>query len=141
VISGLRDPLAPDPQGLLRSAGLDPRQAEFHWSAYYALDDAILVQRAVALLKPPAGVGLSVSDGILHAQGIAPDDWLATFPARAAMIPGIRDVEASNLIGATEAEFQRLVGVIQSAVITFPVGSDEVSPAQSASLRLLAPGS
>jgi len=139
VISGLRDPLAPDPQALLRSADLDPRQAEFHWGAYYALDDPILLQRAVALLKPPAGVGLSVSDGILHAQGIASDDWLATFPARAAMIPGIRDVEASHLIGATEAEFQRLAGVIQSTVLTFPVGSAEISPIQSASLKLMAP--
>jgi outer membrane protein OmpA-like peptidoglycan-associated protein len=139
VISGLRDPLSADPQALLQSSGLDPRQAEFHWGAYYALDDPILQQRTVALLKPPAGVSLTVADGTLHAQGIAPDDWLASFPSRGAMIPGIRDLDVSRLIGATEAEFQRLAGVIQSTVLTFPVGSADLPPAQSASLKLLGP--
>ncbi|MGH9676312.1 MAG: OmpA family protein, partial [Candidatus Acidiferrum sp.] len=47
VIRGLRDPLSSDPQSLLQRAGLDPRKAEFHWAGYYALDDAIVQQRAV----------------------------------------------------------------------------------------------
>jgi outer membrane protein OmpA-like peptidoglycan-associated protein len=139
VISGLRDPLSSDPQALLGTTGLDPRQAEFHWGAYYALDDPILEQRVVALLKPPAGVNLSVADGALYAQGVAPDDWMASFPSRAAMIPGIRDVDASHLISATEVEFRRLEGLIHSTVLTFPVGSAELAPAQSASLKLLGP--
>jgi len=139
VISGLRDPLSADPQALLQSSGLNPTQAEFHWSAYYALDDPILQKRAANLLKPPASVSLGVTDGVLHVQGVAPDDWLASFPARAAMIPGIRDVEMSRLAGASEAEFQRLQGVIRAAVVTFPIGSAEIIPSQSASLKVLLP--
>lgn len=139
VISGLRDPLAPDPQALLQTAGLDSRGAEFHWAAYYALDDPILQQRVVSMLKPPAGVHLSVADGSLRAQGIAPDDWFASFPSRAAMIPGIRDVDASHLVSTTEAEFERLGSIIYSAVLTFPVGSADLVPDQAASLKLLAP--
>ncbi len=66
AIRGLRDPLAPDPQQFVKSAGLDPAKAEFHWGAYYALDDAILQQRATQLLAPPQGVTLAVKDGILR---------------------------------------------------------------------------
>jgi outer membrane protein OmpA-like peptidoglycan-associated protein len=139
VISGLRDPLSSDPLAILRTTGLDARQAEFHWGAYYALDDPILQQRVVTVLKPPAGVVLTVADGMLRAQGVAPDDWLASFPSRAAIIPGIRDVEASGLISATEAEFRRLGAVIHSTVLTFPVGSADLVPGQSASVHLLAP--
>jgi len=75
----------------------------------------------------------------LHAQGVAPDDWIASFLSRAAMIPGIRDVDASHLISATEAEFQRLEGVVDSTVLTFPVGSADLVPDQAASLKALAP--
>jgi outer membrane protein OmpA-like peptidoglycan-associated protein len=138
VITGLRDPLSVDPQALLQSARLDSRQAEFHWSAYYALDDPILQQRVAGVLKPPAGVRLNVADGLLQAQGVAADEWFANFESRAAMIPGVRDVDASHLISATESEFRRLSGVIHSTVITFPVGSADLVPAQSDSVKLLA---
>jgi OOP family OmpA-OmpF porin len=139
VISGLRDPLSTDPQVLLRTTGLDARQAEFHWGSYYALDDPILQQRVVSTLKPPAGVSLSVEDGVLHAQGVAPDEWMVTFASRAAMIPGIRNLDAPRLIGATEAEFERLNAAIHSTVLRFPVGSADITPDQSASLQALAP--
>lgn len=124
---------------LLSNAGLDSRQAEFHWGAYYSLDDSILRQRAVTLLKPPPGVNLSVTDGILFAQGNSPDAWFASLPAKASMIPGVREVNTAGLISASESEFQRLAGVIQSTVLTFPVGSAALAPAQSAPLKNLAP--
>ena len=65
-IRGLRDPLAPDPRQFVAQAGLDPAKSEFHWGAYYALDDAILQQRATQLLAPPQDVTLNVKDGILQ---------------------------------------------------------------------------
>ena len=140
VIAGLRDPLSADPQTLLRTTTkLDAREAEFHWGAYYALDDPILQQRVAMALQPPPGVNLSVTDGILRAHGIAPDEWFASFASRAAMIPGIRNVDASDLISANDAEFQRLGAAIQSTVLTFPTGSSEILPDQANSLKLLAP--
>lgn len=139
VITGLRDPLSSDPQALLQEAGLDSRQAEFHWAAYYALDDPILQRRVAGVLKPPVGVQLSVADGVLRAQGIAPDAWFANFQSRAATIPGVRDVDSSRLISATEAEFQRLKLVISSTVITFPIGSADLVPAQFDSVSRLTP--
>jgi len=139
IISGLRDPLSSDPLALLQSVGLDPRQVQFHWGAYYALDDPILQQRAVNLLRPPPGVNITVADGMLSTQGVAPDDWFTTLSARASTIPGIRAVDVSRLIGANQAEFHRLESLIQSTVLTFPVGSAELSSAQSDSLKLLSP--
>jgi OOP family OmpA-OmpF porin len=139
VIRGLRDPLSADPQALLATTGLDSRQAEFHWGSYYALDDSILQLRIASMLRPPPGVSLSVVDGVLHAQGIAPDDWTASLASRAAMIPGIRAVDAAHLISASEAEFERLSAVIRSTVLRFPVGSADLTSDQAVSLQALAP--
>ena len=139
VISGLRDPLSVNPQTLLQASGLNPSQAQFHWGSYYALDDPILEKRAVNILRPPPGVSFSMADGLLRAQGVAPDDWVSSFQSRATMIPGIRDVETPELLGTSEAEFERLRGSIQSAVVLFPVGSADIPPAQSAFLKALAP--
>ena len=71
VIWGLRDPLASDPSGFLKEANLDPKSAEFHWGAYYALDDAIVQRRATAQLAPPEGVALAVENGTLFPRGSA----------------------------------------------------------------------
>ncbi len=53
VIRGLRDPLAEDPERFVKAAGLNRDNAEFHWGGYYALDDAIVRQRARAIACSP----------------------------------------------------------------------------------------
>ena len=91
VIRGLRDPLAADPQALLQRAGLNAGKAEFHWAGYYALDNAIIEQRAATQLRPPAGVRLSFSDGVLSAEGEAPGTWAEHFRNAAPLIAGVRE--------------------------------------------------
>lgn len=50
-ISGLRDPMAADPVTLLRSSGLDPSKAAFHFADYHSLDPRFAQQRRFADLK------------------------------------------------------------------------------------------
>ncbi len=76
-IRGFKDPLAPDPNALLSHAGLDPNNAEFDLAPYYSLDDAIVVQRARQLLRPPEGVKLSEHQGELDVEGTASPQWIA----------------------------------------------------------------
>jgi outer membrane protein OmpA-like peptidoglycan-associated protein len=139
VIRGLRDPLAADPATLLKSAGLDESAAEEHWAGYYALDDAIVQMRATALLEPPAGVKFVVRDGVLRPEGEAPTTWAASLRNKALLLPGVRELDLSQLTDTDAAEFARLQKVVEAAIIRFPVGSAALSPAETAELEQLAP--
>jgi outer membrane protein OmpA-like peptidoglycan-associated protein len=140
VIRGLRDPLAPDPRKFIDDAHLDSSQAEFHWGSYYALDDALLQQRAVAALAPPAGVQLSVKDGVLQVNGDGQPSakWLSDLRARALLIPGIRSVDFGRFT-PEQIAFDEAKNRIQATVIMFPLASAALSSAELANIRNLLP--
>jgi outer membrane protein OmpA-like peptidoglycan-associated protein len=139
VIRGLRDPLANDPQENVKSTGLDPGKADFHWGAYYALDDAIVQQRATLLLSPPHGLRLEVRDGVLRLSGVAPGRWINEIQARALLVPGIRRVDLSGEFSPEQIAFNLAKSDIQDIVVKFPVGSAELSATNLAALRNLIP--
>jgi outer membrane protein OmpA-like peptidoglycan-associated protein len=137
VIRGLRDPLAADPQGFVSAAQVNPAGAEFQWGAYYALDDAIVQQRAAALLAPPPGVTLSVKDGVLRFAGEPTSKWLSDLRARALLVPGIRAVDLGEF-GPEWLAFNEAKGEVQGLVIKFPVGSAVLSDSERAALHGIA---
>lgn len=138
VIRGLRDPLAPDPLQFVRDARLDPSQAEFHWGPYYALNDALVQQRAIAALAPPTGVSLSVTDGVLHLDGQLPAKWLNDVRSRALLIPGIRSLDLGRFTPEQMA-FDEVKNRVQAIIVRFPVASASISAAEVANLRTLMP--
>jgi len=138
VIHGLRDPLAADPEKFVEDAHLNRTQAEFHWGAYYALDDALVQQRAITELAPPAGVSLSVKDGVLHVEGRPPAKWLNDLRSRGLLIPGIRALDLGRFT-PEQIAFDEAKGKIQVAVVRFSVASAALSSAERASLRNLLP--
>ncbi|MGA2811964.1 MAG: OmpA family protein [Candidatus Acidiferrum sp.] len=137
VIRGLRDPLSADPQSLLKQTGLDASQAEVRLGGYYALDDAIVQKRAAVLLQTPPGVEMTVSDGVLHAEGQAPASWAGALRNRALLLPGIREVDLSQLTDTDQAEFERLQRLVQAAIIRFPLGSSVLTTEETAALQRL----
>lgn len=139
VIRGLRDPLASDPSGFLKEADLDPKSAEFHWGAYYALDDAIVQKRASAQLAPPEGVALVVKDGTLLPRGSASSAWAADLTRRAVNIPGIRAVNLAGLRIEESAALAEARKEIQNTVIKFPLASATLSATALSSLHTVAP--
>jgi outer membrane protein OmpA-like peptidoglycan-associated protein len=118
-IEGLRDPLAADPSALLAQRQLDPRDAEFHWSAFYALDDSLVLKRAVTLLQPPAGVTLAVTNGVLHAAGNCTYAWERALRERAPLIAGVGQVDDSQL------------NSLGSTIILFDLAHAEINPRQA----------
>ncbi len=133
-IQGLRDPLAVDPSSLLGK--LNPRSAEFHWSAFYALDDSLVLKRAIALLHPPADVTLSVQDGVLHAAGDSSAEWKKSMQERAPLIAGVTAVDDQDL--NDENSPKRLKAALESRVILFDIARAEVSPRQRQGLEAAA---
>src|SRR5262245_723941 len=57
-VTGLRDPLSPDPTTLLAAADLLPAEVEGHWQPYLALDPVLALKRFQTSLSPPTGVTL-----------------------------------------------------------------------------------
>jgi len=137
VIHGLRDPLAPDPGKFIVDAHLDPSRVEFHWGAYFALDDALVQQRAIVALAPPQGVSLSVKDGVLHVEGQPTAKWLTDLRSRALFLPGVRAVDLGRFT-PEQLAFDEAKSGIQAAILKFPTGSATLSGAELASLRNVA---
>lgn len=135
AIRGLRDPLAADPAEFVKGANLNPNEAEFHWSAYYALDDAIVARRAAARLSPPTSVTLVVENGTLVPRGSAAPAWVSDLDRRALEVPGIRGVDLSHMLIEDTPAFGLAKAKVTSTVITFALGSAELSAEDVASLR------
>jgi OOP family OmpA-OmpF porin len=117
-VAGLRDPLAPDPQMFLDTVGLDPQRVESRWDPYISLLPDLILRRARANLDPPAGLDLSLRDGVLIATGAAPTDWIDRARHVAPTIPGVVGfVVADQVLSDLAAEIQR-------RSVFFAVGSD-----------------
>jgi outer membrane protein OmpA-like peptidoglycan-associated protein len=105
LVAGLRDPLAIDPQLVLRQVGIDPARVATSWAPYQALDPEIVLKRFKASLDPPAGVTLAVEGGRIVAQGSASSAWLERARMAGELLPagapgidlsGVRDVDKAG---------------------------------------------
>jgi outer membrane protein OmpA-like peptidoglycan-associated protein len=129
-IQGFKDPLAPDPNTLLKQAGLDPQNAQFDLAPYYSLDDSIVVQRARQLLSPPESVTLSENHGQLHVEGTASPQWISHVQERAPYIAGVASVDTSHLQNSHLLQLNVPKSAIESVILVFPVGRAELEPGQ-----------
>ncbi|MER9770632.1 OmpA family protein [Mesorhizobium sp. M0220] len=75
-ISGLRDPLAADPQALLSGTEVDPARVHSQWQFYQSLDPKFVLKRLIVSLTPPKSVRLSIVEDHIVAEGEAPDTWI-----------------------------------------------------------------
>ncbi|MER8525829.1 OmpA family protein [Mesorhizobium sp. M0814] len=75
-ISGLRDPLAADPQSLLAGTQVDPARVHSQWQFYQSFDPEFVLKRLTASLVPPDSVRLSIVNDRIVAEGEAPDTWI-----------------------------------------------------------------
>jgi outer membrane protein OmpA-like peptidoglycan-associated protein len=87
VISGLRDPLAIDPQFLLRQMGINPDDVISQWAPYEAMQPQFVIERLRSSLEPPPSVTLAVEADHTVAQGSAPSDWLDRARVAARALP------------------------------------------------------
>jgi OOP family OmpA-OmpF porin len=127
-IRGLRDPLAIDPRALAKTAGLDPRKAEFQWQGYYSLDDAMVLRRAQQILRPPETAVLAVDRGTLRVAGESTAEWAAQLRGRAVLIPGVLALDDHNLNNPNVLLRQK--AAIESAIVLFAVGSSDIATDQ-----------
>ncbi len=135
-LTGLRDPLAADPDALLRDSGLDPEKVTAQWNAYYALDPAFILKRARLILSPPDTARL-VSEGTrLIAEGTAPAAWIRESRILARLLPGLDHYDDRRLVERSLEEASRQ---ITQASILFEQGRGDIhTPEQRHSLSRIA---
>jgi OOP family OmpA-OmpF porin len=133
VVTGMRDPLARDPQSLL-PAGLAATAVEGRWSPFYSLDPAIVAARAQAVLRPPAGVTFNVRDGVLETQGPVTLEWVAEASRLAPLLPGITRYDAAAALAGMIADTTK---ALESRPVLFAKGAASPLPTERAALEAL----
>jgi OOP family OmpA-OmpF porin len=137
VLAGLRDPLAVDPQHLLPQAGLDPTQVTGYWEPYQSLHPTFVLRRAQTSLAPPATVHLSLANGVLHATGEAPHQWIVEATRLARLIPGVEAWQRDGLIDTTLTELALLTQQIEQGTLLFRRGTAQLVSGQEEVLQPL----
>ncbi|TRC96839.1 OmpA family protein [Mesorhizobium sp. WSM4303] len=138
-ISGLRDPLAADPQSLLSGTQVDPARVHSQWQFYQSLDPKFVVKRLTASLSPPKSVQLSIVQGRIVAVGEAPAGWINRAQAAAEQLSADGVVlDVSQLREMNLAELNYLREAIQTTDIFFSSGKVVPGPEQTPVLDRLA---
>ena len=134
-VTGLRDPLARDPQMFLAGAGLAADDVVGTWTPYYALEPALVAARATHVMRPPQGVTLTVVNNVLTVQGDAPIEWVEEARRLAPFVAGAGSFDAT---AAIDAMAQKTIEAIQSERLLFIRGSVRFAPGQDAMVARLA---
>jgi len=135
-VSGLRDPMAIDPNRLLNEYNIDSAQVTSEWEPYYALHEGIISKRARKILNAPNTVSFRNRDGILYVSGLASRSWIKSAREKAVSIPGVMQFKEENLfdINASELFLARVSVQLeppQSVYMTFDDGTLTLSGSAS----------
>ena len=111
-ISGIRDPLAVDPQTLIQQANLNPKMVISQWKPYLSLEPQFIATRAEKFLEAPKTVSLKVdNNGVLSATGYAPRQWILAARNSWRFLPGVTQFNDKNL---QDIELKELEAYINS---------------------------
>lgn len=133
-VSGLRDPLAEDPEQVLVEKGLAAEQITAHWTPFYSLDPMLVEQRTKALLRPAATTTLRYEDGRLTASGTASESWVTRAKQIAPLIPGVREYREDGLRVVSVSD---LISQVSRLSFFFETGSSTLSETELSKIEPL----
>ena len=136
-ITGLRDPLAADPQAIVSAAGFAAGGIASHWQPYFALTPGMVLKRATQRLNPPPGAKLELRGETLVATGSASGAWVESVRKSAESIPGISAIDTSGVLDVGMLALAAKKKEIDETVVFFGEGL-EIAPNQEAALKQLA---
>jgi len=136
-LSGLRDPMATDPEDLLAASKVKPEKVSAHWQPFQSFDDELLLKRVKSLINPPGTVSIRVENGVLTASGNASHQWIANSRDLLRTLPGISAFETGALMDETLQSAQELIERIEKVELFFRSGSTRLLPDQHSKIDLL----
>lgn len=127
-VSGLRDPLAVDPDVVLRQSSLDPARVVSRWTNYQSLEPTFVLKRLIDTIKPPPTVSMILQGNRIVALGSASEAWLRRAHSTTEGLPaGTPPVDFTAVEDLDTGLLGKLRAAIQSNQILF----DNNSPAPS----------
>jgi hypothetical protein len=96
-VRGLRDPLVPDPVGMLVKSGISPDDINSRWESYHSLAPELIKERIRRSINPPPSVSISLRNGIESLNGTAPWSWVEHVPAKIQGISGVTHVRIDGV--------------------------------------------
>jgi OOP family OmpA-OmpF porin len=118
-VSGLRDPLAADPNEMLRNENLNPEKLIGKWEPYQAMYPEFVLERARTATRPPETVALAIDDGVLSISGSARHRWIEEARKVAPAIPGVYRLDDTDLIDTDVVNLQSTVRAINRRMPRF----------------------
>ena len=137
MLTGLRDPLAADPEQLLQATLLQPDSITSQWEPYQALHPDFVLKRAHRILNPPATVRLTLDQNQLIATGSAPRKWISTAKTLTRAIAGVTHFQMDSLEDEDVQAVARYKTDIEKSILRFEVNSVQLAPDQEENLVLL----
>jgi OOP family OmpA-OmpF porin len=95
-VSGLRDPMAIEPTGILSAYGYDSDDVKQNWKPYQDMSPEFVLNRAKKILKPPKDTELKFEKGILTATGDVSGSWFAGAEKIAPAIAGVDEIRLAE---------------------------------------------
>ena len=118
----MRDPLAIDPEQVLRDMSLDPARVVSQWQPYQSLDAEFVLKRVQTSFAPPPSVSFTIEGGRIVAKGAATLTWLQRARTFARMLPaGAPAVDLSQVQDINSGVLGKLREAIQIQGHTFRV--------------------
>jgi outer membrane protein OmpA-like peptidoglycan-associated protein len=136
--TGLRDPLAADPQDVLAGLGVDTGRVQGSWKPYLSADAPIVLARIGRALAPPPSVRLAFEGDTVVATGAADVDWLRSAPRRATGIPGAARLDTRQVTPLLPAALRPVADTIHATLVLFAPGSALLTPEAAATVRAVA---
>lgn len=131
VVSGLRDPLADDPEGLLGHHGFNRDVVLSRWFPYQSLDSKFVLARARRCLVPPADVSLAVRGDELVIEGKATHAWIEHARIGGKSVAGIHSVNMDGLVDLDLKAVQSASAQVERHVFKFLVDTPDLWPGQA----------
>jgi outer membrane protein OmpA-like peptidoglycan-associated protein len=138
IVSGMRDPLAADPQTFLQPANLNPNKVIGEWESYLSLEPQLISTRAKAFLQTPNTVSLKADhQGILYLSGAAPRQWIQEARKSWRFIPGVTQLNEQKLEATELIQLKTYQQQIEQEMLFFSEGTTNLNPGEDAKLTNL----
>ncbi|MCJ8282926.1 MAG: OmpA family protein, partial [Rivularia sp. ALOHA_DT_140] len=147
LIKGMRDPLAIQPDKLIRQTNLNPKQVIHQFKPFISLERKIILKRASLLLEKPQTVTFKLDEnGVLSATGSAAREWILSARKQQQSlsilgITGYEDKELKDLdidqLNAYKKEIEEIIFLFEQGNTKFVLGEKEKLSKLSSKLQNL----
>ncbi|MEB3218081.1 MAG: OmpA family protein [Nostocales cyanobacterium 94392] len=142
LITGMRDPLAVEPNRLMKEFNINEKAVVYQWKPFIALEKEIIVKRAETLLQKPKTVTFTLDEnGVLNATGFAPREWILSARQQQSSLSifGINKYQDDNLTNLDIEQINTYKKEIEEIILLFKNNTTQFLPGETEKLIKLLP--